>query len=151
MKTILVPLDFSPVSEAVLETVKVFAVAHNAEVVLLHVEAPEPDFVGYGPGPQVVRHAVAEKISEHHEKMHAMRDGLKEAGVEAKALVIQGGTVDKILEEAKRLEADLIILGSHGHGAVFDLLVGSVTDGVIRKATVPVVVVPSQLASGETK
>ena len=54
------------------------------------------------------------------------------------------GVAKLILEEAERLEAEVIIMGSHGHGALYDLIVGSVTEGVLRKAKCPVLVLPSK-------
>jgi nucleotide-binding universal stress UspA family protein len=56
--------------------------------------------------------------------------------------VVQGAIVDTIIEQAQRQEARFIILGTHGRGAVQHLLVGSVSEGVIRRSAVPVVVVP---------
>ena len=58
-------------------------------------------------------------------------------------LHIQGPIVEKILHEAGEQQADMIVIGSHGHGALYDLLVGTVTQGVIKSATCPVVVVPA--------
>lgn len=49
-----------------------------------------------------------------------------------------------ILEQAQKVGAHAIVVGSHGRGAIFDLDVGSVSAGVIRKARVPVLVVPSR-------
>jgi nucleotide-binding universal stress UspA family protein len=40
------------------------------------------------------------------------------------------------------LEVELIVLGSHGHGLLFDALVGSISAGVLRKSTLPVLIVP---------
>jgi nucleotide-binding universal stress UspA family protein len=51
--------------------------------------------------------------------------------------------VDKILSEAEQHQASLIVMGSHGHGAFYELLVGSVTHGVMKGAHCPIVVVPS--------
>jgi nucleotide-binding universal stress UspA family protein len=59
------------------------------------------------------------------------------------ALQLQGATVATVLAEADRLGAELIVLGSHGHGAVYELLVGSVAEGVVRRSKVPVLLVPS--------
>lgn len=54
--------------------------------------------------------------------------------------------MERLLAEQGRLAADAIVLGSHGHGALYDLLVGSVAEGVLRRAPCPVVVVPSRPA-----
>jgi nucleotide-binding universal stress UspA family protein len=62
--------------------------------------------------------------------------------LEVECQQVTGQAVSVILARAAALKADYIVLGSHGHGAVFDLLVGSTTQGVLRKAPCPVLVVP---------
>ncbi|MEY2831959.1 MAG: hypothetical protein RLZZ574_1217, partial [Cyanobacteriota bacterium] len=59
-------------------------------------------------------------------------------------LLVQGATIETILREASKLRADMIIIGSHGHGALYRALVGNVTEGVIRKALCPILVIPAQ-------
>jgi nucleotide-binding universal stress UspA family protein len=54
--------------------------------------------------------------------------------------------VSCILERTQKHGAGLIVLGSHGHGAFYNLLVGSVAEGVLRESIVPVVVVPAKPA-----
>ena len=55
MKTILVPVDFSDTTAPVLAEAQVLAKALGGDLVLLKVAEPEPDFVGFEPGPQTVR------------------------------------------------------------------------------------------------
>jgi nucleotide-binding universal stress UspA family protein len=50
--------------------------------------------------------------------------------------------VESTLKEADLLEAGLIVVGTHGHGAVYDVLIGSYSAGIIRKSKLPVLVVP---------
>ena len=142
MKTILVPVDFSDVTSALLETAMVQAKAFSAKIILLHVAAPEPEFIGYEPGPQSVRDAVARQLSSEHKETHKLQQQLTNEGFNTTALVIQGYPAQSILAEAEKLHADLIIMGSHGHGALRHLLVGSVTEGVMRHTTCSVMVVP---------
>jgi nucleotide-binding universal stress UspA family protein len=59
-------------------------------------------------------------------------------------MLVSGLPARKILGEADRLEATLIVMGSHGHGALFNLLMGTVCNGVLRKSRCPVVVVPAR-------
>lgn len=143
MKTILAAIDFSVVTEGVVEQAALMARAFGSALYLLHVEAPEPSFVGYEPGPQHERDHVARTIKENRHAIHELRDSLKEQGLDAHGLVIQGPTVEKILEEARRLDASLIVVGSHGHGALRNLILGSVSKGVVRDAPCPTIVVPS--------
>lgn len=140
--SIVVALDFSEVSERQLGIVVRLAKDSDSKVYLLHVAEPEPDFVGYQTGPEVVRDQVAEEYHREHRQLQTFAEALRAQGVDATALLIQGSIVEAVLEQAEALDAGLIVVGSHGHGAAYDLLVGSISAGIIRKADVPVVVVP---------
>jgi nucleotide-binding universal stress UspA family protein len=143
---ILAAVDFSPVTDAVLAAlVRVGAMA-AVKVYLVHVEPPEPDFVGYEAGPDVVRVQVAAELRAHHRRLQELADRLRDRGIEASALLLQGPTVDTLIAETGKRQAGLIVLGSHGHGAVYDLLVGSVAEGVVKRSTVPVLLVPAQVS-----
>ena len=144
--TILVAVDFSPVTSRVQQAAATLAGLTRSRVYVVHVAAPEPAFVGYEGGPVAVRHQVAHELREEHHQVGTLAHALAACGIEATPLLVQGSTVDTILREAERLQADLIVVGSHGHGAVYDLLIGSTSEGVVRKATVPVLVVPAREA-----
>lgn len=142
--SVLVALDFSAVAERQLEIVERLA-APDREIHLLHVAEPDPSFVGLEAGPDTVRDAVAEEFREEHQKLQRMAERLRERGhPRARALMVQGPTVRTILEQAEALAAEVIVVGSHGRGKVYDLLVGSVSSGVIRGSPVPVLVVPAR-------
>lgn len=142
MKTILALVDFSDVSRAVVRVAADLARSSRARLYLLHVATPDPDFVGYEPGPQTVRDAAARRFRDEHRRLQAMERGLTTRRIRARALVVQGPTVEKILQESRRLRVGTIVMGSHGHGALHRVLVGSVTEGVLRKASCPVLVIP---------
>ena len=141
--SLLVAVDFSAVADNQLEIVGRLS-APNREIYLLHVAEPDPTFIGMEAGPDEVRHQVAVEFKQEHEELHAMADRLREQGHEVQALMVQGPTVQTILEQAEKLEAEVIVVGSHGRGKLFDLVVGSVSAGVIRKSPVPVLVVPTR-------
>ena len=143
MKRLLAALDFSPVTDAVAQTTRELAQALGATVRLIHVAPPEPDFVGYEAGPITVRQHVAAEYQEARRRVHAIESALRSSGLVVEALVVQGEPSHKILHHAREFDADLIVLGSHGHGMLHELLVGSVTSAVMRAAPCPVVVVPS--------
>jgi nucleotide-binding universal stress UspA family protein len=149
MSRVLVCVDLSNVTDAVVEQGALIAGALGAEVRLLHVGAPDPDFVGYGVGPDTVRDGVARTLREEHRALDRLVARFQAANVVVKPLMIQGPTVATILEQAESFGCDLLVLGSHGHGALFSVLAGSVTQGVLHAATVPVLVVPSRRASSE--
>ncbi len=147
MKEILVPVDFSEVIESMLAATIGIAVGLEARVHLLHVAAPDPAFVGYQAGPDTVRHRRAEELRSERRAIEALADRLRERGIEATSTLVAGATVDTILAQADHLKADLIVIGSHGRGALYRALVGSVSEGVLRRSPCPVLVVPSRRAT----
>jgi nucleotide-binding universal stress UspA family protein len=144
---IIAAVDFSPVTGAVLAALEQFATSITARVWLIHVVAPDPAFVGYEAGPDTVRSQVAAEHRKHHQELQTLADRLRISGIETTALLLQGPTVETIMAEAARLPASLIVLGSHGHGRIYDVLVGSVSEGIVRASPVPVLLVPAQRAT----
>ncbi len=143
MKNILAAVDFSAVSDAVIAQATAQAQAFSAALWLLHVAAPDPDFVGYEPGPQSVRQSVAAGLHDHHRRLQEHSAALRERGLDCTALLLQGSTPETIVREADRLAADLIVLGSHGHGAIRRALLGSVSEQVLHHARRPLLIVPA--------
>jgi nucleotide-binding universal stress UspA family protein len=143
VQRILAAVDFSPVSKAVVEQAASLAEAFSAELTLVHVAAPDPEFVGYAAGPQTVRDDRAREVRDQHRNLQAIAEDLRDRAISARALLIQGSAVEKILAEGARLRADAIVIGSHGHGALYRALLGSVSEGVVRAAQCPVLVVPA--------
>jgi nucleotide-binding universal stress UspA family protein len=142
VQRLLAAVDFSAVSKDVVEAAETLAHALSAELTLIHVAAPDPDFVGYAAGPETVREGRARELRTEHREIQAIAEGLRNRGISARALLIQGPAVEKILAEGQRLRADVIIIGSHGHGALYRALLGSVSEGVVRASQCPVLVVP---------
>lgn len=149
MQRILVAIDFSDGSEALVEWAASLALALRAEISLVHVAEPDPDFIGYEPGPQSVRDAHAREFRSAHRRIQALADGLRARGVSAKALLVQGPTVETLVNEARREGADVIVMRSHGRSALSRALLGSVSEGVLRAGCCPVLVVPATWAPGE--
>jgi nucleotide-binding universal stress UspA family protein len=143
--SILACLDLSPISSRVAEEAVKLARDLDEELVLLHVGAPEPDFIGYDVGPDTVRDAVANELRQEHRELEEWRQGAESAGVRARALMVQGPTLEKLLAQAERLAPRFVVVGSHGHSAIRDLIAGSSIQGLLRHSPVPVVVVPPVL------
>ncbi len=143
MKAILVPIDFSAVTDATVALAAELGAALSVPVWLLHVAQPDPDFVGFEVGPPNVRDQVAKEMRGTHAHLQEYSAQLRARGIDATAIQVQGATLETILHEAERVGADLIVLGSHGHGALRRALLGSISEGVLHKAPCPVVIVPS--------
>jgi len=144
MKKLLAALDFSEATEKVVAQAAALAEAFSAELTLIHVAAPNPEFVGYEAGPDTERDARAAELRGEHRKLQEIAEDLRGRGIAARALLIQGPTVEKILDEARELDAGAIVIGSHGRGMLHRALLGSVSEGVVRDATCPVHVVPAR-------
>ncbi len=146
MRHILVPVDFSNVTPYVVDCAVTLADRFGSELHLLHVAAPDPAFVGYETGPESVRDFVAAELRAEHRQLHTLATQLRQAGTHVRAVAIQGDTVATILARAEHIAADVIVIGSHGHGALYRILLGSISEGVLRGAKCPVMVVPAALA-----
>ena len=72
MNNIVVPVDFSEQTEDALQLARNFGRALDAKIWLLHIAAPEPDFVGYDAGPDTVRKQVAKELREEHAKVQEL-------------------------------------------------------------------------------
>jgi nucleotide-binding universal stress UspA family protein len=139
---LLVATDFSTHGKTVLEAACKLARPLGAKVWVIHVVTPPGGFRGYGSGPRTDRAAAAADIREEHRLVQEAAEGLRAEGLEAVGLLVEGPPVQTLLDEAARLAVDLVVVGSHGYGAVFKALLGSVSAGVIRRATCPVLVIP---------
>jgi nucleotide-binding universal stress UspA family protein len=143
MKNILVPIDFSAVQNNMVSIAGDLAKAQGAKLWLVHVAAPDPDFVGFKVGPEYVREQRADILRQEHQDIQAIAAHLKDAGISAEALLVQGPTTDTLLEVAQKVSADLIVIGSHGRSAIFRAFVGSVSEQILKESKVPVMVVPT--------
>jgi nucleotide-binding universal stress UspA family protein len=158
MKSILVPIDFSNATPRVLDQAKQIAKALGAEVHLIHIKellpAAPPATFGYGvagtpelmPMPNIPVPTIAPVSSPMNErqksKLAEWQKEMQQAGVKVVLHEPTGDVVEEIVREAGALKPELIVMGRHGHGAMYKLLVGSVTEGVLKRSGCPVLVVP---------
>ncbi|MDF7806529.1 universal stress protein [Pontiellaceae bacterium B12219] len=158
MNNLLVAVDFSKSTDAVLTEAVKLATALKAKIWIMHVTADEmqamafetTQFTGYAPETitmpgdiQLTRDISAEEIKREHRELLGISSRLREKGLDTQALLLKGIPADLIVEKAKELNADMIILGSHGHGLFHKALLGSVSESILRRAHCNVLVVPS--------
>ena len=139
---LLAALDLSTTTRDVLREARNWTRRLSAELFLIHVAEPDPDFIGYGAGPESVRLAVAHKFHRAHLQLEAAAVELRKDGLNTTALLLQGATADTILREADRLGVDVIVMGTRAHGAIRNLLLGSVSKQVLGQSTRPVLLIP---------
>ena len=140
---ILVCVDLSDATEIIIEKTERLAKRLSAQVWLLHNALPEPDKVEFKVDPIAARENLAKRFHDEHRQIQELAKRLRKEGIEATALLVHGATVESILTEAADLNVDMIIVGSHGRRAMFQLLLGSVSEGVLHKSQLPVLVVPT--------
>ena len=140
---ILVAIDLSNASQKILDKAKTLAIALPAKVCLLHVIEGEPDFLDDEPDLQSSSGQSQQEFPQEHKNLHKEVDGFRQSGIETKGLFSQGSVVDVILQKSKQLEIDIIIVGTHGHGGVHHMIFGSVSEGVLRNTSCPVLVIPT--------
>ncbi len=151
---LLTAIDFSDITPRLLEETTLLAKALSAEVFLIHVAEPNPDHIAYDYDPATVytvdadevRKSIAERFHHEHKTLQEYSEAMREQGINCTALMIQGVTVDLLLKEAARLEASFIVAGTHGKGLISQLLLGSISEQLIRQTTIPVHLVPAKKA-----
>lgn len=149
MKTLLVPVDLSDASNPVVEKAAELAQQLSAKVVLLHIVEPVATYVPVGATMDVIAAApplveTTESLSVPDSRLKALAEQLEAKGIKVEAVTLVGLAVDDILEQAGKQRADYVILGSHGHGALYHLFSGSVVTGILKRAKCPIIVVPSR-------
>jgi len=142
MKTVLAPLDFSNVSNAVLKAAVNLTRSINGRLILFHVVQPPVITSEYGAVLSNVREIIAINEQTSLKELQKYEKKLKASGLNVRIAQATGGPVAHILEQAKKSRASYIVMGSHGHTALYDLLTGSIATGVIKRAPCPVVIVP---------
>jgi nucleotide-binding universal stress UspA family protein len=141
-------LDFSAASAGVLATATALARSAGGALWLLHVAADEPALVGFDTDP-VATHTAADRaqaLLAEHADLQVLADEAATAGVAVTPLLVTGPTVETVLETADRLAADWVVVGRHGRSGLAHLLLGSVSEAIVRRSGRPVVVVPPPAA-----
>jgi nucleotide-binding universal stress UspA family protein len=142
MKNILITIDFNKNEKLLIDKAFQLAESFDSKLWLMHIAAPDPDFVGYEVGPQYIRDCRATALRKEHKLLQEYATTLKKKGVDSEGLLVQGATIEMIIEESKKLNVDLIIAGHHEHGFFYNAFVGSVSAKIIKKSKIPVLIVP---------
>jgi nucleotide-binding universal stress UspA family protein len=142
VKTILAPVDFSAATAGVVAQAAELARALNGRIILLSVL--QPPVIGSEYAPLLENMAEIRAAGENAAAKNLARwhESLQEQGIASESIQLNGAPIQQIVDQAAKQRADFIVMGSHGHTALYDLLVGSTTHGVLMRATCPVVILP---------
>lgn len=147
---ILVPVDGTSAKQAMLdEAIRLTQFCHESSLRLVHVVdvsavAEVERELGGASSVANVADAVRKNAQDI---LDDAAQKVKAAGLDTEAVLIEiqdGDLAAAVVEGAKKWDADLIVMGTHGHGGLYHLIMGSVAEGVVRQARVPVLLVPSQ-------
>ncbi len=142
-KKILVPLDGSEASEAVLPHVTTLAQSLNAQVVLLRVvtapvyEFSRPDFVP----PLAPRDTYPDLFAQADGYLQRVAFDMFPSNLQVAYEVSGGPIADSILDMADALDVDLIAMSTHGRGGLARMVLGSVADEIVRRSHLPVLLI----------
>lgn len=145
MKTILTAIDLSPITPRVVEGAAELASDLRAKLVLLHVVEPVAAYVPVGAAMDVITAPVPVEppdMDAVKERLEQLATPLRARGLDVRTIASVALPPDEILEQARATGAAMLVLGSHGHGALYHLFSGSVVTSVLHKARVPVTVIP---------
>ncbi len=146
MKNIVAAVDFSNATSGVLASAVELAKAFGASLHLLHVVEPEPSYTAYGftPDEFPAIHLFQEEARKRATaKLNELLGQVSGNVTNATVHLAEGSPLHAVLDYVKKSHADLVVVGAHGHGAVAALLLGSVAEGMVRKAVVPTLVIPA--------
>ena len=136
---ILVPVDFSECSKKALQYAMPLAKEHGAALTLLYIVPPIYTVGEYGgmEYPQLQ----AEMQASGRQALEKLNDMEVHGQVPTEIVIRLGAPANEIIETARTLESDLIVLSTHGRTGLKHLLLGSVAEHVVRRAPCPVLIV----------
>ncbi len=143
-RRILWPTDFSSFAKTALPHLHWLAERNAADVVLLHVLTPDEADVEPGITGQIWDRLLVEGRKRATAQLTLLAEELQRMGVRVQTVLGSGVAFQEILQVADRLGCDLIILATHGRTGLRHVLIGSVAEKVVRRATCPVFVVRPQ-------
>ena len=153
MKKVLIALDYDPTAKKVAEVGFEFAKAMGAEVVLLHVisdpvyysstdYSPIMGFTGYLNADPLELNTTEVLKTATLKFLDKTRIHLGDTAIQT--VVEEGDFADSIVKIAKKLHADMIILGSHSQKWLENIVMGSVTEEVLRQSEIPLLIIPTK-------
>jgi len=153
MKKVLITLDYDPTAKKVAESGYLFAKEMGAETSLLHVVSDPLHYNTY-------KHVRVMGFAGYRDSVPLILDGVEELKKESRkfldktklhlgdktiiTIVADGDPAESILLTAKKIKADVIVIGSHSHKWLENIVMGSVTEKVLRHTTIPLFIIPTK-------
>ncbi|MDD3180571.1 MAG: universal stress protein [Opitutaceae bacterium] len=147
MKTFLVPIDFSAVTDHVVDTAVSLARSLDGKIVLVHIIQP-PVVMGEDGLPiEVLQDAILNMEQAATKFLARIGERVAKEGVKVETILGHGAPAMNILEEAEKAAADFIVMGSHGHGKFYDLILGGTASRLVKRSKCAVIIIPPEAKS----
>jgi nucleotide-binding universal stress UspA family protein len=153
MKKVLIALDFDPSSVKVAEKGVALAKAMGAKIVLMHVLYEPVYYSSLEYSPMVGFNDYANMGTFQTDTIQGLKETAQHfldktkhhlADETIQTLLTEGETADSILESAKKLKADIVVIGTHSRKWLENILMGSVTENVLKNSTLPLFIIPTK-------
>lgn len=153
MKKVLIALDYDPTAQKVAEEGYLLAKSLKAEVILLHVmngsanystpgHFPIMGYTGYVDVSPTVLESAEGLRNASLQYLETIKQHLGDQSIQA--LVGEGDYAETILKSAEEVHADVIVIGSHSQKWLENILMGSVTEKVLKASTIPLYIIPTK-------
>lgn len=150
---VLIALDYNPTAQKVAEVGFSMAKSMNAEIVLLHVAidpvfystsgySPIMGFTGYDYSPEIQSDSIQGLRNASIQFLNKTKEHLGDETI--RIIVKEGDFADMILETANEINADMIVVGSHSQKWLENIVMGSVTEKILHKTTIPLFIIPTK-------
>ena len=140
-RAVLVPVDFSPLSETAMERAKEIAQQFGSKLHVVHAVEPIIHPVEYAIVPMEMEEVNVQLVNERRTRLEALKSQLGGDGLDCRIDVRLGKPWHAIVDYAKRAKCDLIVIGTHGFTGPKHLLLGSTAERVVQHAPCSVLVV----------
>jgi nucleotide-binding universal stress UspA family protein len=150
IKNVLIALDYNPTAQKIAELGFAFATAMHAKITLVTIYENYADYtpVIYDPIMGFTGYTESDKISQElilTKSQKFLEKTKKHLGDENISIIVkEGSSAEEILNIAKEIKADLIVIGSHSKKWLDKLIIGSTTEKVLKHSKIPMLIIPTK-------
>lgn len=142
MTTIVLPIDFGEKTQHLVHHAIDFAKKVSGKIHLIHIASPDIGVVHCGIDYKYFPDIKENEIKKELRELNEIEKTIKSHNIKCEHLLKLGDSKDIILKYAQSIDADFIVIGSHGRSGIYDLFLGSLTKELTKDSEIPVLVIP---------
>lgn len=142
MKNVLVAVDYDDSAEILVNYARALTKPFDAKIWIVHIASPDDPIDSFEAGTTYLRDARANELREEHRALQRLAEKVRAHDQQSESLLIMGATVELLVREANKLNADLVICGSHDHNWLYNLLIGNTARALFKKLKIPLLTLP---------